>query len=157
MKLASIITYLILLLTKIIGNGASLFAFVVIVLTLASSPPESFSMIEGEYGYDSSIWWDVFPNVDLVVFLIALITNWKTDRRKWLLISFAIGLLSAIYAIFLLEPIQTTVKTNALAESVPSDIFEQTQTWVKIDLGFQLLSLLSTVILFQPILKALKK
>ena len=157
MKLVSSITYLILLLTKIIGNGASLFAFVVIVSTLATSPPESFYKIEGEYGYDSSIWWNVFPNVDLVVFLIALITNWKTDRRKWLLISFAIGLLSAVYAIFLLEPIQATVKANALAESVPSDIFEQTRTWSKIDLGFQLLSFLSTIILFQPILKALKK
>ncbi|MCH2214906.1 MAG: hypothetical protein MK086_07015 [Flavobacteriales bacterium] len=157
MKSASITTYLILLLIKIIGNGASLFAYVVIVSTLAASPPESFSMVGGEYGYDSSIWWDVFPNVSLVIFLIALITNWKTDRRKWLLISFAIGLLSAIYAIFLLEPIQASVKANALAETVPSDISEQAQTWLQVDLGFQLLSLLSTLILFQPIVKALKK
>ena len=114
-------------------------------------------MVGGEYGYDSSIWWDVFPNVSLVIFLIALITNWKTDRRKWLLISFAIGLLSAIYAIFLLEPVQASVKANALAETVPSDISEQAQTWLQVDLGFQLLSLLSTLILFQPIVKALKK
>jgi hypothetical protein len=64
--------------------GAQLFALVVIVGTVAEAPPRSFAMFGGEYGYDSSGFWNTVPMITSVLFLVALIANWKTRRRRLL-------------------------------------------------------------------------
>ena len=41
--------------------GAQLYALVVVAGTVAKAPPRSFAMFEGEYGYDSSAFWNTVP------------------------------------------------------------------------------------------------
>ena len=65
--------------------GAQLFAVVVIVRTAIAAPPRSFAMFEGEYGYDSSIFW-------------------RTTRRNLLLVSLALFLIGSAVAGLVVEP-----------------------------------------------------
>ena len=43
--------------------GAQLYALVVIAATIAEAPPRSFAIFEGEYGYDSSAFWNTVPPI----------------------------------------------------------------------------------------------
>src|SRR6187401_364378 len=41
--------------------GAQLFALSVVASTVSEAPPRSFAMLQGEYGYNSSAFWDTVP------------------------------------------------------------------------------------------------
>jgi hypothetical protein len=70
--------------------GAQLFAVSVIARTVAQAPPRSFAIFEGAYGYDSSSFWNTAPPITALLLVIALATNWKTQRRNLLLIAMAV-------------------------------------------------------------------
>lgn len=84
--------------------GAQLFAIVVIVRTAIAAPPRSFAMFEGEYGYDSSIFWQTVPNITLALLVVAIIANWRTTRRNLLLLSLALFLVGSAVAALVVEP-----------------------------------------------------
>ena len=84
--------------------GAQLFAIVVIVRTAIAAPPRSFAMFEGEYGYDSSIFWQTVPTITLALLVVATIANWRTTRRNLLLVSLALFLIGSAVAGLVVEP-----------------------------------------------------
>lgn len=131
--------------------GAQLFALLVIVKTLAKDPPKSFQMITGDYGYDSSIFWETIPNFTALLFIIALIACWKTKSRIWIIISFSIFILAGVLAIVVVGPmfaelisIESSVKLN-----------EMTSTWYQLDWMLWFLTLLSGLFLIKPIYERL--
>ena len=73
-----------LIVSCFIQIGAQLFAVSIIARTVQSAPPRSFAILEGTYRYDSSAFWQTVPPITGVLFLAALVANWKTDRRKLL-------------------------------------------------------------------------
>ena len=79
------ITLIALIVSCFAQIGAQLFAISVIARVVQSAPPRSFAILEGPYRYDSSTFWQIVPPITAVLFLVALIANWKTDRRKLLL------------------------------------------------------------------------
>ena len=84
--------------------GAQLFAILVIVRTLVAAPPRSFAMLRGEYGYDSSIFWDTVPMITLLLLIVTIIANWKTTRRSLLLLSLALFVIGSVLAGVIVEP-----------------------------------------------------
>lgn len=56
--------------------GAQLFALIVVAGTVAQAPPRSFAMLQGEYGYNSSVFWETVPLITFVTLIIALVSNW---------------------------------------------------------------------------------
>jgi Na+/proline symporter len=116
------LSYLLLIAVTFIQVGASLFAIVVNVSTLVSAPPASLAMVQGEYAFDPGVFWGIFPNVAFVFFVITLILNWKTDRRKWVIAGWLVGLLAGLAALFLLEPVQAEFLSAKYSESVDQDL-----------------------------------
>lgn len=84
--------------------GAQLFATVVIVRTAIAAPPRSFAMFEGEYGYDSSSFWQIVPNITLVLLVMTMVANWRTTRRNLLVLSLLLFLIGSAIAAFIVEP-----------------------------------------------------
>jgi len=84
--------------------GAQLFAVSVIIHTVTQAPPRSLAMFEGTYGYDSSGFWNTVPPITALLLVIALATNWKTERRNLLLIAMAVFVLGGVLAGVFLEP-----------------------------------------------------
>ncbi|MCC8362143.1 hypothetical protein LK996_03515 [Lysobacter sp. A6] len=84
--------------------GAQLFAILVIVRTAIAAPPRSLAMFEGEYGYDSSLFWQTVPNITLALLVVAIIANWRTTRRNLLLLSLALFLAGSAVAALVVQP-----------------------------------------------------
>ena len=81
------LTLIALVVSCLVQVGAQLFALSVVASTVSEAPPRSFAMLQGEYGYNSSAFWDTVPMITFVLFIIALVTNWKNQRRKQLIIN----------------------------------------------------------------------
>ncbi len=123
--------------------GAQLFALLVIVRTLIKAPPESLAMLKGPYGYDSSTYWDVFPNITFILFVIATISNWKNKHRNWIFSAFAVYFIAGLCAIFIVGPMFTQLTNRELQ----AEINELANNWYTFDWLVWLLTLTSGLIL----------
>lgn len=127
--------------------GAQLFAIAVIVRTVIAAPPRSFRLFEGPYGYDSSAFWNIVPASTLVLFVTALIANWRSQRRNMLLGAFALFLLAGVVAGFYLEPTFAALRTIGYSDSVDPELQRRAAMWYTYDIGAWLLGLVGGVVL----------
>jgi hypothetical protein len=127
--------------------GAQLFAIVVIVRTVIAAPPRSFAMFEGEYGYDSSIFWEVVPTITLVLFVAALIANWRTTRRNLLFGSLALFLLGAVIAGLVVEPEFAKLMAMGYSDIIDTALQDRAARWYTYDCGLWIISLASGITL----------
>jgi len=99
------LTLIALVASCLVQVGAQLFALSVIASTVSAAPPRSFAMLQGEYGYNSSAFWDTVPMITFVLFIVALLTNWKNQRRKLILFALTLFIIGGLVAGFFLEPV----------------------------------------------------
>jgi hypothetical protein len=141
------ITLIALIVSCFLQIGAQLFAISVIVRVLQSAPPRSFAILEGPYRYDSSAFWQIVPPITAALFLVALIANWKTNRRKLLLgalISFLIGgVLAGVY----MEPMFARLIGIGYRDVVDPDLQARAATWYVMDWGIWVLGLAAGILL----------
>lgn len=113
--------------------GAQLYALVVVAGTVAEAPPRSFAMLQGEYGYDSSAFWNTVPLITSILLLFALIANWKTGRRKLLLLALAMFLAGTLLAGFVVEPIFAQMIAIGYTDQVDPALQAQAAKWYALD------------------------
>jgi hypothetical protein len=113
--------------------GAQLFALSVVASTVSAAPPRSFAMLEGEYGYDSSAFWSTVPMITFVLFLIALLANWKTPRRKLLLLALSLFIVGGLVAGLFLEPVFDEMKAMGYRDEVDSELQRRAAMWYALD------------------------
>ena len=113
--------------------GGQLFALVVSASTVAKAPPRSFAMYQGEYGYDSSAFWDTVPTITAILFVIGLVANWRTSRRNLLLFAAAMFVVGAILATFLLMPEFAELQAIPFSDVVDPDLQRRAARWLSLD------------------------
>lgn len=113
--------------------GAQLFALSVVARTVSSAPPRSFAMLQGEYGYDSSAFWSTVPMITSVLFVIALVANWKTPRRKLLLFALLLFVAGGLVAGLYLEPVFDEIKATGFRDEVDPVLQSRAATWYALD------------------------
>lgn len=153
MNKIAFVAILSLLCAVFVQAGAQLFAIMVVVSTLVESPPESFAMIRGDFAYDSSKFWDVYPNISGGLFLLAIVLNWKTEFRKWISVSFAVYILGALFAIFVLEPTHEELIRSVANATEWSNLQDKAFSWYRLDWVLCILTFITGVILLIPIFK----
>lgn len=77
--------------------GADIFGQVVISPVVLSAPPVSLSMFQGDYAYNSTVFWQPANMIALALLLIGLIVNWNTPRRA-LLLAWLVGTITITVA-----------------------------------------------------------
>ena len=127
------ITLIALVTSCLLQVGAQLFALSVVASTIAKAPPRSFAMMQGEYGYNSSAFWDTFPMITFVLFIIALITNWKTQRRKPILFALILFIIGGLVAGFFLEPVFADIIKTGYSDKVDPILQSQAKKWYIFD------------------------
>ena len=127
--------------------GAQLFALVVIARTVSAAPPRSLAILEGEYAYDSSVFWQTVPPVTAALFLLAVVANWKTRRRGLLLGAFALFLIGGVVAGVFLEPLSAEIIAIGYADAVDPELQRRAAFWYKADWGVWCLSVAAGVAL----------
>jgi hypothetical protein len=113
--------------------GAQLFAVAVVVGTASQAPPRSLAMYAGEYGYDSSRFWEVVPTVTLVLLLVALVANWRTARRRLLAGAVGAFVLSGLFAAFVTGPLQAEILGTPYADAIDPALVARAARWRLLD------------------------
>jgi hypothetical protein len=127
--------------------GAQLFALSIIARVVQSAPPRSFAILEGPYRYDSSAFWEIVPPITTVLFVVALIANWKTGRRKLIFGAFTLFLIGGVVAGVYLEPMFARMIAIGYRDVVNPDLQAQAATWYAMDWGIWMLGLAAGVLL----------
>jgi hypothetical protein len=130
---AATLTLTLLVASCFIQIGAQLFALVVIAGPVAEAPPRSFAIFEGPYGYDSSGFWNTVPTITLVLFLAALVANWKNGRRTLLLVALAMFVIAGVVATFLAGPIFGEMMKAGYADRVDPVLQGRVARWHALD------------------------
>lgn len=136
--------------------GAQLFAVSIVASTISEAPPRSFFILQGEYGYNSSSFWDIVPTITFLLFIIALITNWKTERQKLILYAVALFIIAGLLAGFLLEPFFADIIKIGYSDRVDTALQAQARRWYIFDWMVWVLGLGSGLILLLALTKPLK-
>jgi hypothetical protein len=111
------------------------------------APPRSFAILEGEYRYDSSAFWETLPPITAVLFVIALGANWKTTRRVLLMAAFALFILGGLLAGFLLEPEFAAITEVGYRNVVDPELQSRAANWYAIDWAVWSFTLMAGLIL----------
>src|SRR5688572_16904093 len=98
--------------------GAQLFALSVVASTVSAAPPRSFAILQGEYRYDSSAFWSTLPVITFSLFIIGLVANWKTPRRKFILVALTLFVIAGLAAGLYLEPVFEEMKAIGFRDEV---------------------------------------
>ncbi|MBL7865476.1 MAG: hypothetical protein JNK10_11395 [Cyclobacteriaceae bacterium] len=135
----------------LIQVGAQLFAISVVASTVAEAPPRSFAILEGEYRYDSGAFWDIVPNITTVLFVLALIANWKNPRRKPILVALTLFIIGGFAAVFFLEPLFADMIARGYSDQIDPVLLKQAQKWYLIDCMVWVLGLVSGLVLLSAL------
>jgi hypothetical protein len=127
--------------------GAQLFAIVVIVRTIIAAPPRSFAMLQGDYGYDSNIFWQTVPMITLALLILAIVTNWRTTRRNLLLLSLALFLAGSAVAGIVVEPGLYKLMAAGYSSVVNASLQSQAATLYAYDWGLWIIALAAGITL----------
>lgn len=102
----------------IIVLGAAVYEHTAVVPRWKLAPPASLVMFQGPYGLNTAAFWKPIHPITLALLITALIANWKTARRKLLMIHLAgyVLVLAVTFIYFVPElitfmnmPYQTTI------------------------------------------------
>ncbi len=133
--------------------GAQLFALVVVASTVSAAPPRSLAILTGSYPYDSSSFWNVVPVITALLFVIALIVNWKTPRRNLILIAFALFIVAGLAAGLYLEPLFDEIKAVGFRDEVDPELQRRAATWYAFDWGVWLVGASAGVALLLALIR----
>jgi uncharacterized membrane protein len=123
--------------------GATIYQMMVIVPAFSRDIPNG--MIEFARGpiQTKAFWASPVMPLGFVISLIALIVNWKTPRKKWLLLSLSLAVVGEVFTILFVFP---QLKIMGLLDGNPSAdaaLLSGTITsWIRVDaLRFVLLAI----------------
>ncbi len=114
--------YILLCLSFSLICGAAVYEHVVIWPKAFAAIPASLTAFQGEYAMNNGLFWMMIHPITLVLFIIALIISWKTDRKKNVLFPFItyILILATTFAWFVPELLDlvNTAYSNTIDETL---------------------------------------
>ena len=114
-------------------------------------------MLQGEYRYDSSAFWDVVPMITAMLFVVAVIANWATTRRWILLAAFGLFVAAGVLAGVFLEPEFASITAAGYRDTVDPELQRRAAQWYKLDWGVWTLSLAAGLLLLVAMLRPVTK
>lgn len=133
--------------------GAQLFALSVVASTLSAAPPRSLAILHGEFRYDSSAFWSTVPPITFTLFVVALVANWRTARRRLLLLALTLFVMAGLAAGIVLEPMFEEVKRAGFRDVVDPVLQSQAASWHAADWMVWAISATSAVSLLLALIR----
>ncbi len=127
------LTLMALIVSCFLQIGAQLFAISVVASTIAEAPPRSLAILQGDYRYDSSSFWETVPPITGLLYIVALIANWTTPRRILLIASFALFVTCGLVAGIVLEPEFTAITASGYSQAVDPALQSRAARWLAYD------------------------
>lgn len=116
----------------VIGGGTYEHAGVVPVWS--SAVPASLTMYQGEYAISAARFWIPVHPVTLLLLVAALLLNWRTTRRKFILVTIA-GYVSVLALTFVwFVPELMSITQSAYSTTVDADLTRRAGNWETLSL-----------------------
>ncbi|MBB6092416.1 hypothetical protein HNQ60_001262 [Povalibacter uvarum] len=131
------VTLVALAASYLIQIGAGFFALATIARTVSSAPPRSLAVLHGAYPYDSSVFWQTVPPITGALFLLAIIANWRTQRRSLLLGALAVFVLAGVVTVAYLDPLFADIVATGYRDTVDSALQRRAASWYAFDWGIR--------------------
>jgi len=109
--------------------GADIFAQVAITPVALSAPPASLAMYQGEYVYDSALFWRSTNMVALVLLIAALASNWRTSRRNLLLAWLSGSIIVSILSLGYIFPEYTEIVSSVYSDTIDQELYQRGADW----------------------------
>lgn len=111
--------------------GGGNYETVNIVHRVASAPPKSLAMFQGPYRLFPVFFWAFFHPLTELLFVLALIFNWKVSmyRRKLLLIAFGGMVVLRIVTMLYFAPETGVITSVPFSDTVDPQLQERMQRW----------------------------
>lgn len=99
-----------------------------------SEPPRSLAMFQGEYALQPASFWRLVHPVTLLLLLVTLILNWKTGRRKYILITMGAYVLAVIATFIYYVPELVRIIGTPYAATVDAGLQHSAGLWITLSL-----------------------
>jgi hypothetical protein len=114
--------------------GGAVYEHLTVVPQWAAAPPASLSMFQGKYGLNTAPFWKMIHPVSLLLMVAALIANWKTARRKYILIPIAGYVLVLIITFVYFVPELLSIIQTPYQDAVDKGLVERAGRWEALSL-----------------------
>ena len=109
--------------------GADIFGQIVISPVVLSAPPASLSIFQGDYAYDSTVFWQPANMVALALLVLGLAVNWNSPRRN-LLISWLIGSITVtLVSLGYIFPEYGAIVSTSFSNTVDPELVSRGAQW----------------------------
>jgi hypothetical protein len=129
-KLANI-SLICLTLSFLILLGGGNYEAINVTSVVAKAPPKSLSMLQGPYGFRPMWFWIIFHTLTEILFVIALIFNWRISlfRRRMILGCFAGLIIVRIMTRMYFAPETGVIASAPFSDSIDPVLQQRTQLW----------------------------
>jgi hypothetical protein len=102
-----------------------------ITTLVASAPPKSLYILQGEYGFKPFTFWIIFRPLTILLFIAALILNWNVSpyRRKLIIAAFSIDILVTIATYTYFAPETENILGTTYTDFVDSTLAARATLW----------------------------
>ena len=121
-------------LTFIIVIGAGTYEHVTMVPRWKLAPPSSLTMFQGEFGINPGNFWRFIHPINLLLLIIALVLNWKTTRRKNILIALGGYIIIIVATATYFVPELMKIMATPFANTINADLQARAALWEKLSL-----------------------
>ena len=140
--------YAVSCITFIIVIGGGTYEHMNVVPVWSAAPPLSLSMFQGQYGLRPDLFWKIIHPVNLVLFSLLLIVHWRSERRKYVLTTFAGYFLILVITAIYLVPELLSITHTAYSTTPDADLTRRASLWETLSLvRLGVLLVLATVLL----------
>ena len=113
-----------------IMNGAQFWETAIIVPAWTAAPPASLLFFQGTYGLDFKVFWIVIHSIHDVLFIIAILFNWRIRSRKIpLLFLFCIHAGIRAWTLLYFAPVITDFQHIPYSETINVALVERAANW----------------------------
>lgn len=110
--------------------GAGIYEHFAVWPVAFSELPKSLMMFQGDYALQSESFWKLVHPVTLILLLVTLGLNWKTERKKYILITLATYIIMLIVTFIYYVPELKSIIGTPYAATVDADIQKRGSLWI---------------------------
>jgi hypothetical protein len=118
----------------IVVIGGATYEHLGIVPVWASAAPASLSMFQGEYGIMPQRFWIPIHPVTLALLALALIANWKTAARNFILVTIAGYAVILLTTFIFFVPELISITQSTFTATIDAELTRRAKLWEALSL-----------------------
>lgn len=127
--------------------GAGVYEHFAVLPVAFSEPPKSLTMFQGDYAIQQATFWKLIHPITLILFIITLALNWRTGRRKSILIALGIYFLILVATFIYFVPQLMHITGTHYSETVDTSLQKSGSLWITLSLVRAVFMVISAFIL----------